>query len=66
MKTSVTLDESVPKQRVLLVCLGNICRSPTAEAVLRHKLVQAGLAAMHATELNPGEEEELAARYGHK
>lgn len=45
VKTSVTLDESVPKQRVLLVCLGNICRSPTAEAVLRHKLVQAGLAA---------------------
>lgn len=30
--------------RVLVVCLGNICRSPTAEAVLRHKLSQAGLA----------------------
>jgi protein-tyrosine phosphatase len=30
--------------RVLMVCLGNICRSPTAEAVLRHKLAQAGLA----------------------
>lgn len=29
---------------VLLVCLGNICRSPTAEAILRHKLEQAGLA----------------------
>lgn len=29
--------------RVLVVCLGNICRSPTAEAVLRHKLVQSGL-----------------------
>lgn len=29
--------------RVLMVCLGNICRSPTAEAVLRHKLRQAGL-----------------------
>lgn len=26
-----------------MVCMGNICRSPTAEAVLRHKLVQAGL-----------------------
>lgn len=23
--------------RILCVCLGNICRSPTAEAVLRHK-----------------------------
>jgi protein-tyrosine phosphatase len=29
--------------RVLFVCLGNICRSPTAEGVLRHKLVVAGL-----------------------
>ncbi|MEP6546450.1 MAG: low molecular weight protein-tyrosine-phosphatase [Gammaproteobacteria bacterium] len=26
--------------RVLFVCLGNICRSPTAEGVLRHLLVQ--------------------------
>ncbi|MHA6493739.1 low molecular weight protein-tyrosine-phosphatase [Pseudomonas borbori] len=30
--------------RILFVCLGNICRSPTAEAVLRHKLNEAGLA----------------------
>ncbi|ARU88864.1 low molecular weight protein-tyrosine-phosphatase [Pseudomonas sp. M30-35] len=30
--------------RILFVCLGNICRSPTAEAVFRHKLEQAGLA----------------------
>lgn len=29
---------------VLLVCLGNICRSPTAEGIVRHKLSQAGLA----------------------
>lgn len=28
---------------VLLVCMGNICRSPTAHGVLRHKLAQAGL-----------------------
>ena len=32
-----------PVLRVLMVCMGNICRSPTAEAVLRHKLAQAGL-----------------------
>jgi protein-tyrosine phosphatase len=30
--------------RVLMVCTGNICRSPTAEGVLRRKLVDAGLA----------------------
>ncbi|MCU9950015.1 low molecular weight protein-tyrosine-phosphatase [Pseudomonas sp. PDM13] len=30
--------------KVLFVCLGNICRSPTAEGVLRHKLHEAGLA----------------------
>ena len=29
--------------RILFVCLGNICRSPTAEGVLRHRLQQAGL-----------------------
>jgi protein-tyrosine phosphatase len=29
--------------RVLMVCTGNICRSPTAEAVLRTKLQRAGL-----------------------
>lgn len=28
---------------VLFVCLGNICRSPTAEAVFKHKAKQAGL-----------------------
>ncbi len=32
-----------PDYRVLMVCMGNICRSPTAEAVLRHKLQQLGL-----------------------
>lgn len=29
--------------RILMVCMGNICRSPTAEAVLRHQLQRAGL-----------------------
>jgi protein-tyrosine phosphatase len=32
--------------RVLMVCLGNICRSPTAEAVLRSKVQAAGLGAL--------------------
>lgn len=29
--------------RVLCVCLGNICRSPTAEVILRHYAAEAGL-----------------------
>ncbi len=29
--------------QILMVCMGNICRSPTAEAVLRAKVAQAGL-----------------------
>ncbi|MEL7460798.1 MAG: low molecular weight protein-tyrosine-phosphatase [Pseudomonadota bacterium] len=29
--------------RILVVCLGNICRSPTAEAVLRAKAAERGL-----------------------
>lgn len=29
---------------VLMVCMGNLCRSPLAEGVLRHKLALAGLA----------------------
>lgn len=29
--------------RVLFVCTGNICRSPTADAFLRHKVGEAGL-----------------------
>lgn len=28
---------------VMMVCMGNICRSPAAEVVLRHKLDQAGI-----------------------
>lgn len=29
--------------RVLCVCLGNICRSPTAEAILKHHIADLGL-----------------------
>ncbi|MEO7478373.1 MAG: low molecular weight protein-tyrosine-phosphatase [Lysobacteraceae bacterium] len=31
--------------RILIVCMGNICRSPMAEGLLRHKVEQAGLSA---------------------
>jgi protein-tyrosine phosphatase len=30
--------------RILFVCMGNICRSPTAEGVMRHLLAERGLA----------------------
>lgn len=30
------------KHRVLFVCLGNICRSPTAHGIFEHKVRQAG------------------------
>ena len=32
-----------PALRVLMVCMGNICRSPTAEGVLRQRLASAGM-----------------------
>lgn len=32
----------MPTHRVCFVCLGNICRSPTAEGVFRHLVAQAG------------------------
>jgi protein-tyrosine phosphatase len=32
-----------PAVRICFVCLGNICRSPTAEGVFRHLVAEAGL-----------------------
>lgn len=32
-----------PEIAVLMVCMGNICRSPTAHGVFRHRLAEAGL-----------------------
>lgn len=31
------------KMKILMVCLGNICRSPLAEGILQHKAKEAGL-----------------------
>ncbi|MFO1396066.1 MAG: low molecular weight protein-tyrosine-phosphatase [Burkholderiales bacterium] len=41
-----------PPTRVLFVCLGNICRSPTAEVVFRDTAARAGLA--HVTVASAG------------
>jgi protein-tyrosine phosphatase len=38
------LTEIKEKKSVLFVCMGNICRSPTAEGVFRHFVNEAGLA----------------------
>jgi protein-tyrosine phosphatase len=35
--------QPAPPLRLSFVCLGNICRSPTAEAVMRHLVREAGL-----------------------
>lgn len=32
-----------PERRVLFVCTANVCRSPLAEAMLRHRLIKMGL-----------------------
>lgn len=36
--------DNIEKTSVLFVCMGNICRSPTAEGVFRHYVNEAGLA----------------------
>ncbi len=36
---------ALSRVRILMVCMGNICRSPTAEGVLRDRLERAGLGA---------------------
>ena len=59
--------------RVLMVCLGNICRSPLAEGVLKHKLQQqgldwyvdsAGIGGWHAGELPDRRSIAVAKKYG--
>lgn len=36
-------DELIQAKRVIFVCLGNICRSPTTHGIFRDKAAQAGL-----------------------
>ena len=38
------MTEKEIKTSVLFVCMGNICRSPTAEGVFRHHVTESGLA----------------------
>lgn len=64
------------KQRILFVCLGNICRSPAAEGVMRHLVRENGLEEQftidsagtypgHAGELPDARMRQAAARRGY-
>ena len=46
---------SAPITSVLMVCTGNICRSPAAEAVLRHQLDAAGLSDVEVDSAGTGD-----------
>ena len=37
------MNSTATRVSVLFVCMGNICRSPTAEGVFRHRVAEAGL-----------------------
>ena len=50
MSTVAYVPRAMREVAVLFICMGNICRSPTAEAVFRQVVAQAGLA--HAVEVD--------------
>lgn len=59
--------------KILMVCLGNICRSPLAEGILQDKIIKrnlpaevdsAGTAAYHVGEPPDPRSKETAAKYG--
>ncbi len=69
------MDLEFPVNRILFVCMGNICRSPLAEGVFRHLLKQRGLdgkyvvdsagtGGWHAGEPADQRMQETAARHG--
>jgi protein-tyrosine phosphatase len=50
METSGNQVESMKKTKLLFVCMGNICRSPTAEGVMQKLIADAGL--QHAIDID--------------
>jgi len=52
--------------KVLFVCMGNICRSPTAEGVFRHVVIDSGLShSFHVGEAPDPRAQAAAARRGY-
>lgn len=45
----------ISETRLLIVCLGNICRSPMAEGALRARLAEAGLDHVHVDSAGTGD-----------
>jgi protein-tyrosine phosphatase len=43
LATKFTIVPKMKKMKILMVCLGNICRSPLAEGIMKHKIQAAGL-----------------------
>ena len=59
--------------KILMVCLGNICRSPLAEGIMKHKVIAAGLdwqidsagtSSFHVGELPDSRSIQIARKYG--
>ena len=59
--------------KILMVCLGNICRSPLAEGILKHKIEKSGLSwqvdsagtsAWHSGEMPDPRSVSIAQKYG--
>jgi protein-tyrosine phosphatase len=42
-KKIMIAEQYLCRMKILMVCLGNICRSPLAEGILQHKIKEAGL-----------------------
>mgnify|MGYP003375320928 CR=1 FL=1 len=45
MSQNIPLNEEIRKYKLLFICLGNICRSPAANAVMQKLVDERGLSA---------------------
>lgn len=47
MRILILILSQIVAMKILMVCLGNICRSPVAEGVLRQRLLESGISNVH-------------------